>query len=1066
MGCHFSLMTIILTVLASLFMISLIFIIPAEAASNPNLFVSAENTKFKNHFSGSMVIEVIIRDNNIRDTDQGKGEPDVTINGKTLRMVQATDGNWYAYFANVDKAKAADATVAMPGKGLDFGVICDRNTPSSIFGVSFSETDGFAVSGNDCSGDPSPSINNVVRKPRSINTNPLIPTGQIGLNSSAWPLVQLFSFSNDVVIQYNPAGGPQKVTLQYNDIPNISISTDRQLHPSNSEVFVIIDDFQLNQDPTDEDSWTFNIESPQTTFYQAFDNSGRESAANTDGLVNLIPSLSSIGFEDNGIFHVDLNSVLELKPNSDQNGMFSIDDDANVATPAKFSKIVTFVEQGPNSGIFENFDSNDQSTIKVTSNAPRGHTGKLEYNEQSISILTGSSTASVSLQKPELKIEGSTKSLSPGTKYSLVLTDPDQNINSNSRDDLDIFRDSSLIPTLRIGNPITLEKSSNLQFYMSSSDNLITDGHIALSSNPDKNSARLFIDTSVLGITIFEKISLNLGITSTQLRSLFVNNMGSDNIGTNWLNYDFRSIQNDLGVTDFRDTSIELFIGSLSSSPIIIVNPGDISQPQGLVNIPDTVVNQINVDGQVFIVINFDASNNTLDSGKIPSSVGKQPVVLDFFSFGLTNDLSGINNSIYRIELEETQDNSSTFEGTIEYAITNQLNILDSNFINKIKTNSDKIKFLVTDKLVDEHGIFISYSDLDKVGVTITTSTQSNIPTHSGSVSTDSKSYRFGQPVTVILNDPDLNLKSDTIETYHVIDDPNSPNVDTVGKNGVTLLEILIKDIRYKRCTIDGVEYGGLASTGFVLVETGTSTGIFEGVFKMPSKICDKKGDKLISPAGGSIELKYNDARDNLGETNIFSSTNNRQPISTSTFHSPHLSKYEISHPSSNLVEEIILSGSIDSQRRGIPLEITLIHPNGNTQEFSASVASNGNYKTIFSISSKSLSGEYKIVLAYAGKNIGSVSFNVLEKTIPSWIKDNAKWWSSSSIDDSEFIAGLEYLIKEDIIPIAPSDRNSSSKNVPSWIKDNAKWWSNDQISDEDFIKSIQYLVTKGIIRI
>lgn len=90
-----------------------------DAASNPNLSVSAENSKFDNHFAGSMVIEVVIRDSNISDTDEGKGEPDVTINGKTLRMVQATDGNWYAYFANVDKAKIADATVGLAGKGLD-----------------------------------------------------------------------------------------------------------------------------------------------------------------------------------------------------------------------------------------------------------------------------------------------------------------------------------------------------------------------------------------------------------------------------------------------------------------------------------------------------------------------------------------------------------------------------------------------------------------------------------------------------------------------------------------------------------------------------------------------------------------------------------------------------------------------------------------------------------------------------------------------------------------------------------------------------------------------------------
>ena len=91
----------------------------------------------------------------------------------------------------------------------------------------------------------------------------------------------------------------------------------------------------------------------------------------------------------------------------------------------------------------------------------------------------------------------------------------------------------------------------------------------------------------------------------------------------------------------------------------------------------------------------------------------------------------------------------------------------------------------------------------------------------------------------------------------------------TLGKDGIILLEVLIKDIRYKRCTIDGVEYGGLGASGFSLVETGPSTGIFEGVLKMPSKICNKSGTELISSAGGSLDAKYPDSRDNFGNANI-----------------------------------------------------------------------------------------------------------------------------------------------------------------------------------------------------
>jgi len=71
----------------------------AFAQSNANLFVSAENSQFDNYMSGPQVIEIVVIDPDIDDTDEAKGEPDVTVNGKIVRMTQAVDGNWYAYFA-------------------------------------------------------------------------------------------------------------------------------------------------------------------------------------------------------------------------------------------------------------------------------------------------------------------------------------------------------------------------------------------------------------------------------------------------------------------------------------------------------------------------------------------------------------------------------------------------------------------------------------------------------------------------------------------------------------------------------------------------------------------------------------------------------------------------------------------------------------------------------------------------------------------------------------------------------------------------------------------------------
>ncbi len=83
-----------------------------------NLFVSAENSQFDNYMAGPMVIEVVVIDSDISDTNEGKGEPDVTVQASSLRMAQATDGNWYGYFANLQSANAADATQASDVAGV------------------------------------------------------------------------------------------------------------------------------------------------------------------------------------------------------------------------------------------------------------------------------------------------------------------------------------------------------------------------------------------------------------------------------------------------------------------------------------------------------------------------------------------------------------------------------------------------------------------------------------------------------------------------------------------------------------------------------------------------------------------------------------------------------------------------------------------------------------------------------------------------------------------------------------------------------------------------------------
>jgi hypothetical protein len=103
---------------------------------------------------------------------------------------------------------------------------------------------------------------------------------------------------------------------------------------------------------------------------------------------------------------------------------------------------------------------------------------------------------------------------------------------------------------------------------------------------------------------------------------------------------------------------------------------------------------------------------------------------------------------------------------------------------------------------------------------------------------------------------------------------------------------------------------------------------------------------------------------------------------------------------------------------------------------------------------------------------------NIDETSIPAWIKNNAGWWATDQIDDSSFLQGIQYLIREGIMIIPPTESSDGSdaipdagqraqafdQRVPVWIKNNAGWWATDQIDDSSFLQGIQYLIQKGII--
>ena len=101
-------------------------------------------------------------------------------------------------------------------------------------------------------------------------------------------------------------------------------------------------------------------------------------------------------------------------------------------------------------------------------------------------------------------------------------------------------------------------------------------------------------------------------------------------------------------------------------------------------------------------------------------------------------------------------------------------------------------------------------------------------------------------------------------------------------------------------------------------------------------------------------------------------------------------------------------------------------------------------------------------------------SYGQGDTQIPSWIKNVAGWWANDEISGSEFLTGIEYLINNNIISLAfipcnpepEIQNNSPTTMIPSWVKNNALWWSEDLIEEIDFVNGIEYLIKKQVINL
>jgi hypothetical protein len=512
-----------------------------EAAAAGALYVSAENAMFNNHFAGVMVIEVIVKDPARADTDESEGEPTVLVDNMRLRMAQGNDGNWYGYFADTNSVSAHE-TAQGSNDQLNFGTVYTfgaTGQANMTTGIT-AGANNFTVNGgavyhsidSNLDGTASDNFGVIDNPPRLSNwnssngaTGACDECGQLGLDKTQWPFIQTFNFlQGDFDVILEQAGADEVVRIDHNneDLDDYaSLTLDRSSAPQGAELFLLINDNQLNIDPTDEDVVLFSVNTAgsQTASSVAWSNGTVNYDWLNSGAMAIGTSVGydamdrdSHGFGDNGRLSININAtestVFVLEKDS------ATDDDAVIATTADTFYMI-FYEDADNTGTFSNVDNDDNSNLNVVSTAIRGTTATIDYNDSPQSFTVANDFAVIDMDEASVGDEWNS-----GEVLAVTLTDQDLNLNTWLDEDLTLADPSGqqvgsdLIPSMQIGSPLSLTTGQE-----NSTHNLVDAITNATIQSFSKIGIAITADTDA---DHTGTLAINTGIAISDLRTAFM----------------------------------------------------------------------------------------------------------------------------------------------------------------------------------------------------------------------------------------------------------------------------------------------------------------------------------------------------------------------------------------------------------------------------------------------------------------------------------------------------------------------------------------------------------------
>ena len=772
---------------------------PDAYAANANLIVSAENTG--GDVDGAQVIEIVVIDDDL----DAAAFPDITVNGDAVLMAKSTDGNWYAYIADTSEVATVNNAVGIsfgnspgPLTGSDSKVVYSDADQNVVKAAKLTETD-LRIQTYEFSGTIEIQYNKAGGTQISTLTFDGADSPGLSLDRSIYPAgaqVHVTIEDNrlnidptsDDIWAWNTAAEPAVMYYMVDkdnnarELTNTDTPITGWIATSACEGCVLLIEPNRQNDKLLEDAvlelvslGDLPILDTVEEVMEVLEVVDSNNEVTTPAVTPIAPEMWFIVAEDGGP-----NTAIFTATDLDDNSILRTADDAQRGSAA------TIDYDGTITGIQVQFS---EATIDIQSPDDVWTSGQAipivlvdgDVNKNSLAgddlSLTDASSIIPTLVTGDPFTLGEIKSdLTTWVGWngadSQTFTDILDNLNAASPEaghyyngtDADPFIVKGLglvdhdndIETVKIlgdlntttANAVIIKQSAEVESFSERailSFDVDTHSADALSTLNDftgtiSNSTTLVgIDFIVIDLDDKDNDSDN---AIDDLRASLINTNDTSSHGFNMINYN---------------------VGALGATPtdlvIMVTNAKDVTtkvatitlgSDSGYEPIDDAILELLfGIEGDAYVdmpsgftqlKLNFDADALSIVDDHVA------PIVIDFFSFGFKNNGQAsderIANQIIRLELEESDSDTGSLEGTLEYVMINQLNIDNADTYTGLTTVSDAVSFIVIEDRTGSRAPSVTYLDIDTTGTATQVSAQEDAPSHSAVVSLSVDSFR------------------------------------------------------------------------------------------------------------------------------------------------------------------------------------------------------------------------------------------------------------------------------------------------------------------------------------